>query len=170
MCLAFDIEPIGGFFFDGHWLLFAAGVLVYYVINYASHRESVVLRLLLVLGVVWACWEPSKLRVLEATREQERLVAFGFALLLLWLHPSDRRLHTSRWLGPVALCGQISYSLYLTHFPMVWFIGLAARRLGAISVWSTLLLVVPICLASSIPVAWMFYQLVERRCLNKVSV
>ena len=168
--LAFDIEPIRGFFFDGHWLLFAAGVLVFYVINYASHRESVVLTLLLFVGVVWACWDPSKLRVLEANEQQERLVAFGFALLLLCLHPSDRRLHASRWLAPVAFCGQISYSLYLTHMPMVWFISLAARRMGAVSVWSTLLVVVPVGLASSIPAAWTFYRLVERRCLNKASV
>jgi peptidoglycan/LPS O-acetylase OafA/YrhL len=170
MCLAFDMTPIRGFFFDGRWLLFAAGILVYYVINYASHRESAVLKLLLVLGMFWACSHPYRIREFIANQEQERLAAFGFALLLLWLHPSDRRLHASRWLGPVAFCGRISYSLYLTHSPMVLFISWAAYKFGATSLWTTMLVVVPLCVACAIPVAWTFYQLVERRCLNTVGV
>jgi len=32
-------SPVG-FFFDGNWLLFAVGVLVYYGLNYAGSRNS----------------------------------------------------------------------------------------------------------------------------------
>jgi peptidoglycan/LPS O-acetylase OafA/YrhL len=171
MCLAFDLKPIRGFFFDGRWLLFAAGVLVYYVINYASPRESVLLRLLLVLGVLWACAHPDKIREFKANQEQERLAAFSFALLLLWLHSYDRRLYTARWLVPVAYCGRISYSIYLTHSPMVLLMSwVAAYTIRVHSARATLLLVVPICVACAIFVAGAFYRLVECRCLNKVNV
>ncbi len=70
LCLAFDTERIRGPFFDGRWLQFAAGVLVYYIINYASHRESILMRIILVLGVVWACWDPSKIREFGLNQQQ----------------------------------------------------------------------------------------------------
>jgi hypothetical protein len=47
--------PVDGFFFDGKWHLFAAGILVYYTINYATAVQYWWLFGLLAVCAIW-CW------------------------------------------------------------------------------------------------------------------
>jgi peptidoglycan/LPS O-acetylase OafA/YrhL len=158
--------PIAGFFFDGHWLLFAAGILVYWQVNYAAARQRVAITVFLVLCVVFSWFGPPLMIDAGVTAEGRVKVAFVFALILSFLHPLDRWLCAQAWIRPVAFCGTICYSLYLTHRPVVGAISQAFHLLGVRDTPGTLFLTVPVCLAVALLVGWVFHLLVERRFLN----
>jgi peptidoglycan/LPS O-acetylase OafA/YrhL len=162
------LHPMGkGFFFDGQWIFFAVGVLVYYVINYARGWRAMFLVLTLIAGVIWSLFDPSKLREFHSNTAQATLVAFGFGLCLLALHRHDRQIAENRMVYPIALCGTMCYSLYLVHWPIVKGLSHGLRLLGLTTPAATLLVVVPVCLSASVLVAWVFHQLVERHFLNR---
>jgi peptidoglycan/LPS O-acetylase OafA/YrhL len=161
---------VDGFFFDGRWLLFAAGVLVYYQLNYASGGRAVLLPaalallLLLSLGLRYGLlaggtWE-------QKGRAFELASGFAFALVLIALKPLDGRLSESKALRPLAFCGKMSYSLYLTHWPVTKAVSHALFLLGLRGTWATLALTIPLATGVSLVLAWAFYLLVERRFLN----
>jgi peptidoglycan/LPS O-acetylase OafA/YrhL len=161
---------IRGFFFDGRWLLFATGVLVYYHVNYAtaSGRRCI-------LGFLGLCLISAlALRyglLLNGTREQkehafEFVVGSGFALVLIGLHRWDRALTRAPLLAPVAFCGTMCYSLYLIHWPVSKAICHTLWLNGLRGPWPTLLIAMPLAAVASILASWVFYLLVERRFLN----
>ena len=155
----FDYDT-SGFFFDGRWLMFASGILIYYARNYAGRRAT------------WASAVALGLLLAYAFREEFRELIFGtvFAMLLFQLHRWDDFLANLRILRPAAFLGTICYSLYLTHAPVVRTISQLAWNHGLRSDWEVLLLVVPVSAAAAIALGWGFYQVVERRFLNTARV
>jgi peptidoglycan/LPS O-acetylase OafA/YrhL len=149
-----------GFFFDGSWLTFAAGMLVYYRTNYAGPVAGWLLNCVLAAASLLA------LRGLVPVPGGE--VAFPFALLLSLVHRFDLHTARARLLVPLALCGQMCYSLYLVHQLPTKAISNALHRSGVTSDAGTLLLTVPACIAASVLVGWVFYLAVERRFLNSL--
>jgi peptidoglycan/LPS O-acetylase OafA/YrhL len=149
---------LSGFFFDGSWLNFAAGVLVYYVLRHAGPRARRLSVACLVLGAFAGPW----LSVPGGA------VGFVFAVLLLWLHPFDREMATSRLLWPITWCGEMCYSLYLVHQLLVKSVAASLAAAGLISPLSTLLLTVPLSILVSVVVGRSFHVLIERRFMNTV--
>jgi len=148
-----------GFFFDGSWLLFAAGVGVYYRLVHATARQAPLIDLALVAAI------PASRYLLVPI--EGATVAFVFAAALPWLYRVDRRVSRSAWLRPLAVCGQMCYSLYLVHQLPVKAVSEFLRRLGVTGEWPTLLVTVPACLAVSLGLGWLFHVAIERRFLNR---
>ncbi len=151
---------VAGFFFDGGWLMFAAGVFVYFVTNYGTTGRTAALLVLLV----------GSLAVTAAHGMRDWSVAFAFAALILVLKRWDARIVSSPAARPFAACGTMCYSLYLVHQPPVRAIAAAAERLGLRSDAATLFVTVPICLTVSLLLGAAFHRLVERRFLNRAPV
>jgi peptidoglycan/LPS O-acetylase OafA/YrhL len=156
---------LDGTFADGRWLLIAAGILVYYKINYATARQSYLIYGLLACGLLIADKNPRAL--LEATPNHgiERFVACGFALFLAWAYRHDASIAAARLLAPLRSVGKISYSVYLAHPLVAKGIGLGMLRLGYRGPWETLLITAPLALVGSLAAAWVFHRLVERHFL-----
>jgi peptidoglycan/LPS O-acetylase OafA/YrhL len=150
--------PIEGFFFDGSWLTFAAGVLVYYSVNYASPRGRWFLLAVLLAAVVWSIVDPE--------RVPGGWAAFPFAVLLLALHRWDSHLATAPLVRPLMYCGTMCYSLYLIHMLPVKALSHGLHRMGVNGDWPTLLITVPLCVAVSLVLGRLFYLLVEQHFLN----
>ena len=96
-------------------------------------------------------------------------IAFAFAWLLCRLHPCDVRFSSTRCLAPMRFCGRMCYSLYLVHTPVTILLAWNLLQLGCTSPGEVLAITVPVCVAASVLVAYLFYRLVERRCLNSGS-
>lgn len=157
-----------GLVFDGRWLLIAAGILVYYRINYATARQTKVIYALLVLGVIGA-GHPRELFTVEPNHAIERFVAYSFALLICLLYPLDKRISGWKLLAPITLCGQMSYSIYLMHPLVTKGISHGAFLAGWNDPWVTCFVVVPLCLATSLVLSLAFNRLVERHFINTDS-
>jgi len=156
-----------GLFLDGKWLMFAAGVVVYYALNYAPARAMSLVCLLLGFGALCSFAAPQQLLLPRVNEpNQSYLCAFSFAMLLLVLHRWDAALTRSRLLRPFSFCGEMCYSLYLVHWPVVTVASWAFSRLGLRNPFAILLLGVPFCLAVSLSLARLFHKLVERRFWN----
>ncbi len=157
---------------DGHWLLFAAGVAVYYQLNYARPWTGRALTLLLAVGFgaasVLLGWPAASSRLSRPIGlfAEECVVAFAFALLLPILRPLDEPLHQGRLARPLVWCGTMCYSLYLVHWPVVKVLSHALYAGGVRGLGPTLLIIVPVCVAASLLAGRLFYRLVERRFLN----
>jgi peptidoglycan/LPS O-acetylase OafA/YrhL len=149
-----------------YWLLFAAGVLVYFQINYPSRVRSAAAAAVLLLAIGIAARHPASLLDPSANLPQFAVSAFVFALLLMALRSVDVRLASSPWLKPVQYCGKLCYSMYLVHWPVVYLVSIGMYRLGLHSLAATLALTVPVCVAMSLALAQIFHTLVERRFLN----
>jgi peptidoglycan/LPS O-acetylase OafA/YrhL len=155
-----------GTFLDGKWLMFAAGILVYYALNYAPAR-LVWFVLPLALGMLCAFAGPRHL--LESSANEPNLsylVAFAFAILLLAIHRWDRPLSRAKILRPLSFCGEMCYSLYLTHWPSVMVASWAFDQLGLRNPFFILFLGLPFCMVVAILLGRVFHKLVERMFLN----
>jgi peptidoglycan/LPS O-acetylase OafA/YrhL len=150
---------IEGWFFDGYWLAFAAGMVVYYRINYASRRQRLFLDALLIGAIVCSLSEGLPFA-------PGSTAAFTFAFGLSFLHHWDKWLVTSYLAIPIVWCGRMCYSLYLVHQLPTRALSAGFHRLGIDSDLSVLLITVPCCMIVSIPLAWLFHVIVERRFLN----
>jgi len=161
--------PIHGFFFDGRWLMFAEGVAVYYILNYArSPTPGVVLVAVLLAAIVALRYGLPAVAAhrLAAERFWELVGSTAFALGVLLLRPWDLRTANSRLLLPIAFCGRMCYSLYLVHWPVSVLLTAAFYRAGVRGLLPTLLIVAPFTIAASIAASWLFHLTVERRFLN----
>ena len=147
--------PIDGFFFDGAWLLFAGGVLVYWTLHYGTRR---------------ARWSAGAILVASAMTlpagPAGSAAAFVFAALLLALYPLDAAVMAAWWARPLIFCGQMCYSLYLVHELIVKAVAASLWDSGVQSAVATLAIVVPVSLAMSILAGALSYQAIERRFLN----
>jgi peptidoglycan/LPS O-acetylase OafA/YrhL len=155
--------PIEGFFFDGRWLMFAAGVLVFQVLQFGNERSRK--RAIYLLGAA-ACLSVAWRYLQHLQMPREIGVSFIFSICLIVLFKRDRQIAESRILRPVTLCGVMCYSLYLVHWPVVKVTSQWFYRSGLQGEWSTLFISVPISVLISILVAWGFHVVVERRFLN----
>jgi peptidoglycan/LPS O-acetylase OafA/YrhL len=149
---------VDGFFFDGAWLLFAAGVAVFYRIHYTSGRVGWLLDGALVAAVM--------LSTLVRVPIYGATVGFVFAAALPWLYKVDAPVASSTLLRPILLCGQMCYSLYLVHQIPVKAVSTALYRSGFTGATSTLLITIPASVAVSVALGWAFHVSVERRFLN----
>jgi len=156
-----------GLFLDGKWFMFAAGVLAYYAINYAPQRALIWFSLPLGCALLWSLAKP-ELLLLPRVNEpnQSYFSAFLFAWLLILLHGRDRPLSQARLLRPLAFCGEMCYSLYLIHWPVVTLVSWAFSHLGLRNPWLIFLLGLFCCLSAAIATARLFHRLVERRFWN----
>ena len=164
--LAGEWMPIEGFFFDGSWLLFAAGIIVYYKINYASRITSRLIDVLFLAGLLHAMFGPIPIAAFDHNQRVNAIAALATALLFSVLHRWDLYFEGMAMLRPLAFCGKICYSMYLIHPPLVRCVGKSFHRLGVRGDLATLTLTTPISIAISIVAAWVFYTMVERRFLN----
>jgi len=167
MVAGFDLNrlrlPWNGFFFDGLWLAFAAGVAVYYRTNYATAAGRRSLDLLLVGGVFSALGGvPSWVEFSQGVPAY-LVSAFAFALLLGWLQPFDAATAAPRVLIPLRYCGRMCYSLYLIHGPIVVVLKWNLYRAGVTSPAGTVLVTVPLCLVAALVPSAAFHHLIERR-------
>lgn len=158
--------PVGGFFFDGHWLMFAAGILVYWQVNYGSPRTLAPAVACLAIGLVYA--------VLIVTRvfqlNEYLFVGFAFAGPILVLHPHDQKIAAVASLNPLRFAGTICFSLYLSHAVVVRSLSIALRDAGLTSPTATLLVVLPACVGVAIAVEWLLHVAVERRFVAATTV
>jgi peptidoglycan/LPS O-acetylase OafA/YrhL len=168
LVIGLQIVGVGGagLFIDGRWLHFAAGVLVYYIANYAPRDRRWLYSVPLVLGVLWALSRPAALVDPEKNPWQDGLAAFSFALILIALQPFDGRVTSVSWLRPLSSCGLMCYSIYLVHWPICKILSHLLFDLGLKSPTETLLITVPLCLIASLSAGWLFHIWIERRFLN----
>lgn len=158
---------IQGFFFDGMWLMFAAGILVYFTINYVPSGRRGWYCVPIGIGALSALTDPKQLLVRVANEpNQSYLAAFCFALLLVAIHPWDKKLAEARWLRPLRFCGERCYSLYLIHWPLVTIVAWYFGRLGIHHPLAILFLMLPCCVGTVLAIGAIFHVLVERRFWN----
>ena len=155
--------PVTGFFFDGRWLMFAAGILVYYRINHLAARQRWRVDVALLLSVLLAT---GLLNVYRSHITLELRVSLLFALLIGLLHRWDIPIARSKLLRPVSLCGTMCYSLYLVHWPIVKVIAYLFHKNGFTTMGETVVTTLPVGLAMSLLAGALFHVTVERRFLN----
>lgn len=151
---------VSGWFFDGSWLLFAAGTLVYYRI----HRATGVTRGAIDVALAASVVAPPLLGV--AMPIAGTPAGLAFAAVLPFLHRFDYAIWRMWFLRPVDRCGQMCYSLYLVHQLPVKAVSTLLFALGLTGPLQTVLITVPVSLAVAVPLGWSFHRLVERRFMN----
>jgi peptidoglycan/LPS O-acetylase OafA/YrhL len=170
LSVVYSLSAIQGFFFDGHWLLFAVGMLVYYTLNYTEPASY-----WLLFGIL--CGFTALIAIVRygflnnsdwdiKNRVFEFLAACVFGLVLLALRSWDTQISTSNLLRPLAICGSMCYSLYLIHWPITKLISHICCDLGLSTIWETLLVTIPLATIASLGAAWLFHLAIERRFLN----
>lgn len=167
-----------GFFFDGRWLVFAAGVLVYYGVNYASRAVFVMINLALAGGAAASVWLCGYLRHRQAAGSLghdevqlgiEFVVGAIFALLLSLTHQWDHRITTWWPLRPFFVCGTMCYSIYLVHLPITHLSNTILSQAGLSGFWPTVGVAIPLGIAASVAGGYMFHACVEKHFLNPPS-
>jgi len=162
-----DLLHVGGWFFDGHWLLFACGMMAFVAVNHRSTSRKALAVAVLASGIGYAIFD----RLNAFTRTDRHMddyivTACGFAIALILFRRWDARFASIALLRPVTACGKISYSLYLTHFPVV---VCASCYLGWVGItddaWVAFA-VIPATTLVSLPGAWLFHHFVEKRFMN----
>lgn len=157
--------PYDGLFYDGQWLLFAAGIVVYGVLTYrrAPTWAATAAALLAPAGgfAALAARRPG-----WATDGVSFAVGLAFAAGLLALAPREARLAAHPLLRPLNWCGVRCYSLYLIHWPIAKGLSHAAAEAGRDGPWFTLLATFPAIAALSVAATALFHVAVERRFLT----
>ena len=156
-----------GFFCDGHWLLFAVGILVYYRLHHARERYRWTIIAALAAIMVYAVVDHRLSdSAFDRHLDQYLFTAALFGWLLIGLYRIDQRLATHRWLQPLSWYGKMSYSVYLTHFPVVVVMAFLLSQIGSTADWFVAAVTVPLSVAISVPLGHAFHLAVERRFIN----
>ena len=121
-----------GFFFDGLWLAFAAGVLVYYRLVHARPGR-LVLEGFLLLAAIWGWSLDRGLQYNNMTLIRFVFISALFGWLLIRLRPLDDWLTDARVLRPLRFCGRMCYSVYLVHGIVCIILAWNLVRLGITS-------------------------------------
>jgi peptidoglycan/LPS O-acetylase OafA/YrhL len=95
----------------------------------------------------------------------EPVFAVGcFVLLNRWVRSESAGKFTGRLIRPCAALGLISYSLYLTHLPVLRILeGICLAEETPGNIWLRIMVYVPVCVGF----AYLFFQLIERRFLGQ---
>jgi peptidoglycan/LPS O-acetylase OafA/YrhL len=153
--------------------MFALGILVYWIVNYATAELGARLKCLLLFGssssLLLFFVRPVR-HLLLAGVGIEVVSALLFAVVLLHLQPFDRKIANNWLLTSISWCGGMCYSLYLSHWIVVKPTSNWLWHNGLNSAVATLFVTIPICLAASVIVARVFYLLIERHFLNTHSL
>jgi len=155
-----------GSFLDGHWLMFAAGILVYYYVNYATGQGRSVCLALAGAGIAYSAQHLALVWRLPNTFESNALAAFSFAMALMLMHRWDAPVTAAKPLAPARFCGTICYSLYLIHWPICKALSHLWHAGGVRGPWASVVIVIPTCVAASLLAGFVFHRLVERHFLN----
>jgi peptidoglycan/LPS O-acetylase OafA/YrhL len=156
-----------GFFLDGKWLMFAAGAHVYYIVNYAPPKSAPWLCIPLGIGLLCAAAMPQNLLSSKVNEpNQSYFCAFLLALALVALHRFDTPASRLKALRPMFFCGEMCYSLYLVHWPVVTVVSFGFNLLGFRNPLVVLFLGTFACVGVAIVAARFFHHLVERRFWN----
>jgi peptidoglycan/LPS O-acetylase OafA/YrhL len=158
--------PVDGFFFDGNWLQFSLGILLYYVVNYGSTMARTLAGIVFALVIVAAASYGAALLNTEKNQAQVYLVAGGFSLVALWLQKFDARLMEAPILGPLRSCGLMCYSLYLVHMPVAMLILAGFRAAGIAPESLSPFISLPVCAIPALWLSWQFHLTVERRFMR----
>lgn len=156
-----------GFFCDGHWIMFAVGILIYHCLNYQTGRRRWWTYAVLAFGMLYGVGD----RILGSDPVQKHLseyvcIASFFGLLLILLRRWDDAISGHWSTIPFLWCGKRSYSIYLTHYPLVVVASSAMALWGLTSELAVATIVVPVSLLLALPIAWLYHVTVESRFLN----
>ncbi len=146
-----------GIFIDGSWLMFACGGFAYYAIHEKRRSMWLILAIIAIGGQ-----SVEIVNIKHAFITQSAL----FAALLIWLHPWDKTLASSRAGRVLTYVGIFSYSLYLIQSVVVRAISQYFYNHGYVTGIDTLITVIPLCMGAALLIGWLFYQLVERHFLS----
>ncbi|MFO0952392.1 MAG: acyltransferase [Isosphaeraceae bacterium] len=140
--------------FPYYWHEFAVGLAVYWRLNanptpQAARALNACLAALAALGF-WFGDRPT-------------LAAAAFGLVLIGLHRWDARAGRAAWLEPLRACGRRSFSIYLTHLPLVMVANVVLFDLGLTSFAARILVIVPVVTVASVAFGFAFYAVVEKR-------
>lgn len=159
-----------GFFFDGKWFEFAAGIAVYYFLNHANRYQQIGIFTILLCAFVAQFRQPDLLWEFRANPRQMYVVSFGFALLLIAIHRFDSAIAKSTIGKLVSICGVMCYTVYLLHWPIAKLLSHSLYELGIDTPFLTLLLTVPLTIAASIAISVPFHHYVERRFMARSTL
>ncbi len=166
----FDLIDVTGFGVDLLWHPFSLGVLVYYRIQYATPKNGMLIDcglfsiavLALIANFLPWNWTELSYRIIRGTA-----VSTVFAGLLVALYKWDELLVTKWPLKVLASVGRFSYSLYLVHATIVPVLARILQKAGIDSDLEVIFVTLPICIAVSLPISWVFYACCERPFLYK---
>jgi peptidoglycan/LPS O-acetylase OafA/YrhL len=156
-----------GWFFEGHWLLFAAGILLHHQLTRTARWEAWSIRVTFVAGMIYAFLDRRFTSdSAQAHLDEYIFVACAFALLLGALRPADSWLTKCRLTWPLQWCGKRSYSIYLTHFSVVVALSCFLAQLGVATPSEWLATTLPMSIVAALALGWLFHRLVERHFIN----
>ena len=158
----FAISYARGFFFDGFWLLFALGLLVYSHVNMQQGWLRRLVALVLIGSTIAGFY--------SNMFPQGFLVAAVFAVALIVLRPWEAAIARSGAIAFFNWCGVRCYSIYLVHGLLVEILAKALFLAGIKSSWLTLLVTIPSCMVVSLYLGDLFYHFVERHFLNTTKI
>jgi peptidoglycan/LPS O-acetylase OafA/YrhL len=158
-----------GTFLDGRWVVLAAGIAVYYRVNYATRWQGHLIHLTLLAGITANFFGPGRLLDWEPTKDLERLAGFSFALVISLAYQWDRQLMATGIARMFAWVGGMSYSVYLIHPLVTKGLSYQLFRSGYRNPWFTIAVVVPACLVLSLLASRVFYHFVEKPFSNPTS-
>jgi peptidoglycan/LPS O-acetylase OafA/YrhL len=170
-----DLISLHGFFFDGYWIQFAAGILVYWGrLHGSAFTQRRILLGLIIATLLMALIRIAIPTILVDDRSRASFLdgtcfSFAFAILLMLTSRFDEDISRAWYLKPLFGCGTICYSLYLTHWPVISILQKYAYA-PAPSTGKIYSHDAALSLAVSLVVGALFYWLVERRFLNKTAV
>jgi len=155
-----------GTFLDGRWIVLAAGIAVYYRVNYATRWQGHFIHLALLAGIAANFFGPGRMLDWEPTKDLERFAGFTFALVISLAYRWDRQLMATGVAKMFAWVGGMSYSVYLIHPLVTKGLSYELFRSGYRNPWFTIAVVVPACLVLSVLASRVFYHLVEKPFSN----
>ena len=167
----FGSHSVKGLFFDGYWLMFAAGIFSYYLIKCPKARLCGLAALIVSACVVARKCALNEVGLLSGNDMYVGLlVALLFSAVLVLLYPFDSAICKFRVFNLLGLLGRRCYSMYLVHFPLVVILSSYLYfSLGWKSPCLTLLLTVPLCLLITLIATEVFFRTVEMRFLSTSS-
>lgn len=149
------------------WMSFGVGVLLFDLLCGQPWKERRTEERLFYTGVLIVIPLLVGWRLMSNGADKwagQNLLVIVFAALLYFLHPVDKKIAQTKFLGILSFVGGFSYSLYLTHYLIVGILRQFARKLKVPIEYFVLEMFVD--LAICVAFAYIFYLLVESRFIT----